>query len=82
MLYLRRHKDEVVGVLSKAIGNLAPYVLVNKREELLPLLLLAIQSNKDPVARDKLTHMLFNLIKRPDEQQRCETTISKSDRVA
>lgn len=76
MLYMRRHKDEVVSVLSRAIGNLAPYVLVNKRDELLPMLLLAIQSNKDPVARDKLTHMLFNLIKRPDDQQRRVITLA------
>lgn len=68
---MRRNKDEIVGVLARAVCNIAPYVIVNKREELLPILLLAIQSNKDATARDRLTHMLFNLIKRPDEQQRC-----------
>lgn len=71
ILYMRRNKDEIVGVLARAVCNIAPYVIVNKREELLPILLLAIQSNKDAAARDRLTHMLFNLIKRPDEQQRC-----------
>ncbi|KAK9951213.1 hypothetical protein M0R45_006670 [Rubus argutus] len=45
-------------------------VLINHREELLPLIMCAIERHPDSSTRDSLTHTLFNLIKRPDEQQR------------
>ncbi|KAL0461994.1 UNVERIFIED_CONTAM: RAB11-binding protein RELCH [Sesamum latifolium] len=38
--------------------------------ELLPLIMCAIERHPDSATRDSLTHTLFNLIKRPDEQQR------------
>ena len=34
------------------------------------MLLIAIQQHPEPKARDSLTNLLFNLIKKPDEQQR------------
>uniref|UniRef100_A0A453EU02 Condensin complex subunit 1 C-terminal domain-containing protein n=1 Tax=Aegilops tauschii subsp. strangulata TaxID=200361 RepID=A0A453EU02_AEGTS len=40
------------------------------REELLPLIICAIERHPDSDVRDSLTHTLFNLIKRPDGQQR------------
>jgi hypothetical protein len=39
-------------------------------QELLPLIMCAIERHPDNSTRDSLTHTLFNLIKRPDEQQR------------
>ncbi|XP_027350526.1 RAB11-binding protein RELCH isoform X2 [Abrus precatorius] len=39
-------------------------------QELLPLIMCAIERHPDSSTRDSLTHTLFNLIKRPDEQQR------------
>ena len=47
-----------------------PNILLNKREELLPLLLLAIQHHPDAQTRDQLLNILFNLMKKPDADQR------------
>ena len=47
-----------------------PNILLNKREELLPLLLLAIQHHPNAETRDKLLNILFNLTKKPDVDQR------------
>ena len=47
-----------------------PNILLNKREELLPLLLLAIQHHPNAENRDKLLNILFNLTKKPDVDQR------------
>ncbi|KAF5181624.1 Rab11-binding protein relch-like protein [Thalictrum thalictroides] len=61
---------ETIQVLSDALPKIVPYVLINHREELLPLIMCAIERHPDSSTRDSLTHTLFNLIKRPDEQQR------------
>ena len=47
-----------------------PNTLINKREELLPLFLTAIQKHPDTKVRDQLLHLLFNLTKKPDSDQR------------
>ncbi|CAK9150667.1 unnamed protein product [Ilex paraguariensis] len=59
-----------IQILSDALPKIVPYVLINHREELLPLMMCAIERHPDSSTRDSLTHTLFNLIKRPDEQQR------------
>ncbi|GFP96985.1 lish domain and heat repeat-containing protein kiaa1468 homolog [Phtheirospermum japonicum] len=59
-----------IEILSNALPKIVPYVLINHREELLPLIMCAIERHPDCATRDSLTHTLFNLIKRPDEQQR------------
>ncbi|XP_077253234.1 HEAT repeat-containing protein [Tasmannia lanceolata] len=61
---------ETIQTLSDALPKIVPYVLINHREELLPLIMCAIERHPDSNTRDSLTHTLFNLIKRPDEQQR------------
>lgn len=61
---------ETIQILSDALPKIVPYVLINHREELLPLMMCAIERHPDSNTRDSLTHTLFNLIKRPDEQQR------------
>ncbi|EPS69268.1 hypothetical protein M569_05497, partial [Genlisea aurea] len=61
---------EAIQILSDALPKIVPYVLINHREELLPLIMCAIERHPDSSTRDSLTHTLFNLIKRPDEQQR------------
>ncbi|XP_048129377.1 RAB11-binding protein RELCH isoform X1 [Rhodamnia argentea] len=61
---------ETVQILADALPKIVPYVLINHREELLPLIMCAIERHPDSSTRDSLTHTLFNLIKRPDEQQR------------
>ncbi|KAB2057557.1 hypothetical protein ES319_A11G176900v1 [Gossypium barbadense] len=59
-----------IQILADALPKIVPYVLINHREELLPLIMCAIERHPDNATRDSLTHTLFNLIKRPDEQQR------------
>ncbi|KAI9085546.1 hypothetical protein K1719_032389 [Acacia pycnantha] len=59
-----------IQILADALPKIVPYVLINHREELLPLIMCAIERHPDSGTRDSLTHTLFNLIKRPDEQQR------------
>lgn len=59
-----------IQILSDSLPKIVPYVLINHREELLPLMMCAIERHPDSNTRDSLTHTLFNLIKRPDEQQR------------
>ncbi|KAL3813275.1 hypothetical protein ACJIZ3_014543 [Penstemon smallii] len=59
-----------IQIVSNALPKIVPYVLINHREELLPLIMCAIERHPDSATRDSLTHTLFNLIKRPDEQQR------------
>lgn len=61
---------ETIQILSDALPKIVPYVLINHREELLPLIMCAIERHPASTTRDSLTHTLFNLIKRPDEQQR------------
>ncbi|KAH9739261.1 rab11-binding protein relch [Citrus sinensis] len=56
--------------MANALPKIVPYVLINHREELLPLIMCAIERHPDTSTRDSLTHTLFNLIKRPDEKQR------------
>ncbi|KAK9048949.1 hypothetical protein SSX86_032086 [Deinandra increscens subsp. villosa] len=59
-----------IQILSDTLPKIVPYVLINHREELLPLMMCAIERHPNSNTRDSLTHTLFNLIKRPDEQQR------------
>ncbi|XP_010549912.1 PREDICTED: lisH domain and HEAT repeat-containing protein KIAA1468 homolog [Tarenaya hassleriana] len=59
-----------IQILADALPKIVPYVLINHREELLPLMMCAIERHPASGTRDSLTHTLFNLIKRPDEQQR------------
>lgn len=61
---------ETIQILSDGLPKIVPYVLINHREELLPLIMCAIERHPVSGTRDSLTHTLFNLIKRPDEQQR------------
>ncbi|KAM5558021.1 RAB11-binding protein RELCH [Rosa sericea] len=61
---------QTIQILADALPKIVPYVLINHREELLPLIMCAIERHPESSTRDSLTHTLFNLIKRPDHQQR------------
>ncbi|XP_076057124.1 RAB11-binding protein RELCH homolog [Oratosquilla oratoria] len=67
---LAQTPEQLVHVLCKSLHNIVPNVILAKREELLPLLVYGVSLHEDPEEREKLLHLLFNLIKRPDEQQR------------
>ena len=62
--------DDIINELSESLPKIVPNILLNKREELLPLLLLAIQHHPESQTRDQLLNLLFNLIKKPDSDQR------------
>ncbi|KAG0422945.1 hypothetical protein HPB47_001231, partial [Ixodes persulcatus] len=61
--------DEVVLMLSRCLPHIVPNVLLAKREAI-PLLLAAINLHPDARERDALLNLLFNLTKRPDDDQR------------
>ena len=56
----------IIDEVSICLPKVVPNILINKREELLPLLLATITQNSSPKSRDELLNLLFNLIKRPD----------------
>ncbi|KAM1601266.1 hypothetical protein ACFX1X_025826 [Malus domestica] len=63
-------RAKTIQILADALPKIVPYALINHREELLPLIMCVIERHPDSSTWDSLTHTLFNLIKRPDEQQR------------
>ena len=65
-----RSFERVIALLSNSLPKIVPNVLLAKRDELIPLLLLSIRHDDDEKRRDQLLNLLFNLIKRPDGQQR------------
>jgi len=60
----------VVQILSESLPFLVRGVIFAKREELVPLFLCAVQRSTDRDSRMALINLFFNIIKRPDEQQR------------
>lgn len=69
-----RNQDGSNDALSTIFAHSLPYlmkgVLLAKRQELIPTLVMAICWTSDPSARYEMTHTLFNLIRVPDEAQR------------
>ncbi|XP_078365264.1 RAB11-binding protein RELCH homolog isoform X2 [Oculina patagonica] len=62
--------ENVVLIVARCLPHIVPNVLLNKREELIPVILCSAIHHPEVKERDNLLHMLFNLIKRPDEDQR------------
>ncbi|XP_063951492.1 RAB11-binding protein RELCH-like isoform X1 [Lytechinus pictus] len=62
--------QEVVEMLARCLPHIIPNVLLAKREELVPLILCTASSHPEAKERDQLLNLLFNLIKKPDEDQR------------
>ncbi|EDO33912.1 predicted protein, partial [Nematostella vectensis] len=62
--------DDLVLILARCLPHIVPNVLLNKREELIPVIICTAIHHPHAKDRDNLLHMLFNLIKRPDEEQR------------
>ena len=59
-----------VEIITNTLPNIIPNILLSKREEVIPLILCAVRYHEDSKVRDELLNMLFNLIKRPDSEQR------------
>ncbi|KAL5259044.1 hypothetical protein ACHWQZ_G009497 [Mnemiopsis leidyi] len=62
--------DDPILVMGRCLPHIMPHVLLNKREELLPVILCLAVQHPDPTTRDNLLHLLFNLVKKPDFDQR------------
>ncbi|XP_064641709.1 RAB11-binding protein RELCH homolog [Lineus longissimus] len=62
--------EKVVNMLGRCLPHIVPNVLLAKREELIPLILATACLHPEPKERDNLLNILFNLIKRPDFEQR------------
>ncbi|XP_053427430.1 RAB11-binding protein RELCH isoform X1 [Nycticebus coucang] len=71
-------EKNVMLMLGRCLPHIVPNVLLAKRErmvlhlcqELIPLILCTACLHPEPKERDQLLHILFNLIKRPDDEQR------------
>eukprot|EP01132_Coremiostelium_polycephalum_P004797 gene4797-5982_t len=62
--------ESIVKIVANSLPFIVPGVLINKREELIPLILIVISNHPDETTRFSLTKLLFNLIKKPNEVQR------------
>lgn len=63
-------RDTLVQILAQTLPRVVPNVILNKREEVIPLVLSAIRLHNDSAEREKLLQLLFNLKKRPQEDER------------
>uniref|UniRef100_A0A7M4FH38 RAB11 binding and LisH domain, coiled-coil and HEAT repeat containing n=1 Tax=Crocodylus porosus TaxID=8502 RepID=A0A7M4FH38_CROPO len=63
-------EKSVMLMLGRCLPHIVPNVLLAKREELIPLILCTACLHPESKERDQLLHILFNLIKRPDDEQR------------
>ncbi|XP_046733668.1 RAB11-binding protein RELCH homolog isoform X3 [Silurus meridionalis] len=63
-------EESVMLMLGRCLPHIVPNVLLAKREELIPLILCTACLHPEHKERDQLLHILFNLIKRPDDEQR------------
>lgn len=61
---------EIVPLLARCLPHIVPSVLLAAREELIPLIVSAAALHGDSKTRDSLLNLLFNLIKRPELEQR------------
>lgn len=64
------NSESLVHILSQSLLRIIPNIILNKREEAIPLLISAVHLNPDVSERDKLLQQLFNLKKKPSEAER------------
>ncbi|XP_012535245.1 RAB11-binding protein RELCH homolog isoform X2 [Monomorium pharaonis] len=63
-------RDTLVDILTHTLPRVVPNIILNKREEIIPLILSAIHLHSNSSEREKLLQLLFNLKKRPQEDER------------
>jgi hypothetical protein len=63
-------RDTLVEILTFTLPRIVPNIILNKREEVIPLILSAIHLHSNSGEREKLLQLLFNLKKRPNEEER------------
>lgn len=62
--------SKLVNLLAKYIHHIVPNVIISKRIDLIPLITCTIRVCHDAKEQERLISLLFNLIKRPNEEQR------------
>ncbi|XP_022908904.2 RAB11-binding protein RELCH homolog [Onthophagus taurus] len=62
----------LTSLLSQSLLRIIPNIILNKREEAIPLLISAVLLCNDSNMRDKLLQQLFNLKKKPSEAERSQ----------
>ncbi|XP_011257199.1 lisH domain and HEAT repeat-containing protein KIAA1468 homolog isoform X2 [Camponotus floridanus] len=63
-------RDTLVEILTYILPRIVPNIILNKREEIIPLIISAIHLHSNLSEREKLLQLLFNLKKRPQEDER------------
>ncbi|XP_039313074.1 RAB11-binding protein RELCH homolog isoform X2 [Solenopsis invicta] len=63
-------RDTLIDILTYTLPRIIPNIILNKREEIIPLILGAIHLHSNSGEREKLLQLLFNLKKRPQEDER------------
>lgn len=63
-------QQKLVTILAHSLPRIIPNVILNKREEIIPLLVYATHLHSEPTERETLLHWLFNLKKKPQEEER------------
>lgn len=63
-------RNTLVEILTSSLPRIVPNIILNKREEIIPLILSALYLHPNSSEREKLLQLLFNLKKRPQEDER------------
>lgn len=62
--------ENFVHIVSQTMPRIIPNIILNKREEVIPLLISSVNLNPNSNERDILLQQLFNLKKKPSEDER------------
>ncbi|XP_063983831.1 RAB11-binding protein RELCH homolog [Diachasmimorpha longicaudata] len=63
-------QDALIDVVAITLPKITPNIVLNKRDEIIPLILNTIRLHSDSSEREKLLQLLFNLKKKPQEDER------------
>lgn len=64
------NNSKMVNLLAKYLHHIVPNVIISKRVDLIPLIICTIRVVRSTSEQESLINLLFNLIKRPNEEQR------------
>ncbi|KAF0974290.1 hypothetical protein FDP41_006900 [Naegleria fowleri] len=70
---LREYENQessIVQIVGEKLPTLLAAVKSNERQEFMPILTATLQAHPDAEVRETLSEALFNLVKKPDEQER------------
>lgn len=62
--------DKLPDIVTHTLPQIIPHIATNKRQDIIPLIVSAIRLQSDPMERENLIRLLFNIQKKPDEEER------------